>query len=64
MSLFERNETGVAQSKTGASPFLAITLAAGRLSEALRRDSDRYAVHRAESARASRDRREGQLRVS
>lgn len=32
---------------TSAWPFTAITLAAGRLSEALRRDADRHAVHRA-----------------
>ena len=32
---------------TAAWPFTAITLAAGRLSEALRRDADRHAVHRA-----------------
>jgi ribosome-associated translation inhibitor RaiA len=31
---------------TAAWPFAAITLAAGRLSEALRRDADRHAVHR------------------
>lgn len=38
---------------TAAWPFAAITLAAGRLSEALRRDADRHAVPRARSARAS-----------
>ena len=42
-----------------AWPFAAITLAAGRLSEALRRDADRHAVHRARSAGTSRHRPEG-----
>lgn len=32
---------------TAAWPFAAITLAAGRLSEALRREADRHAAHRA-----------------
>jgi ribosome-associated translation inhibitor RaiA len=35
---------------TAAWPFAAITLAAGRLSEALRREADRHAEHRAGSA--------------
>src|SRR5688572_11008810 len=39
---------------TAAWPFAAIRLAAGRLSEALRRDADRHAVHRAGSPRTSR----------
>ncbi len=46
-----------------AWPFAAITLAAGRLSEALRRDADRHAVHRAGLADASRQKLD-QLRVS
>lgn len=45
-------------------PFAAITLAAGRLSEALRRDGDRHAVHRAGSAGTSRRKPEGHQRVS
>ena len=44
---------------TAAWPFAAITLAAGRLSEVLRRDADRHAVHRAGSARTSRHNGEG-----
>ena len=39
---------------TAAWPFAAITLAAGRLSEALRRDGDRHAGHREGSAGTSR----------
>ena len=49
---------------TAGWPFVAITLAAGRLSDALRRDADRHAVHRAGSAGTSRHRREGHLRAS
>ena len=48
---------------TAAWPFAAITLAAGRLSEALRREADRHAVHRAGSAGTSRQKLEGHLRV-
>ena len=49
---------------TASQPFAAITLAAGRLSEALRREADRHAVHRAGSAGTSWQRAEGRLRVS
>lgn len=49
---------------TAAWPFAAITLAAGRLSGALRRDADRHAVHRARSAAASRHRPEGRTLAS
>ena len=49
---------------TAAWPFAAITLAAGRLSEALRREADRHAIHRAGSARTSRQKLEVHLRVS
>ena len=49
---------------TAAWPFAAITLAAGRLSEALRREADRHAMHRAGSAGTSRPKLEGHLRVS
>ena len=49
---------------TAAWPFAAITLAAGRLSEALRRDADRHAVHRARSAGPSRHRVEGHTLAS
>jgi putative sigma-54 modulation protein len=49
---------------TAAWPFAAITLAAGRLSEALRRDAGRHAARRGTSAGASRHRHEGHLRVS
>ena len=48
---------------TAAWPFAAITLAAGRLSEALRREADRRAVHRAGSAGTSRQKPEGHLRI-
>ena len=44
---------------TAAWPFVAITQAAGRLSEALRRDADRQTVHRARSVAASRHSLEG-----
>jgi putative sigma-54 modulation protein len=44
---------------TAARPFTAITLAAGRLSEALRRDAGRHAAWRGGSVGASRHRREG-----
>ena len=49
---------------TAARPFAAITLAAGRLSEALRRKADRHAGHRAGPAGTSAHRAEGRLRVS
>ena len=49
---------------TAAWPFAAITLAAGRLSEALRRAADRHAVHRSGSTGISRRKLEGHLRVS
>jgi len=49
---------------TSAWPFTAITLAAGRLSEALRRDADRHAVHRAGSVGASRHKLESHNRLS
>ena len=49
---------------TAAWPFAAITQAAGRLSEALRRDADRQAVHRARSAGTSRHRLEGHTLAS
>lgn len=49
---------------TAAWPFAAITLAAGRLSEALRRDTDRHALHRARSAGTSRHRLEGHTLAS
>ena len=48
---------------TAAWPFAAITLTAGRLSEALRRDADRHAAHRAGSPRTSRHTPDGHLRV-
>ena len=48
---------------TAAWPFAAITLAAGRLSEALRRDADRHTVHRLESTGTSRRKFQGHLRV-
>jgi ribosome-associated translation inhibitor RaiA len=44
---------------TAAWPFSAITLAAGRLSEALRRDADRHAVRRKGSLETSRHKLEG-----
>jgi ribosome-associated translation inhibitor RaiA len=49
---------------TAAWPFAAITLAAGRLSEALRRDAGRHSVRRGGSARTSQHTFEGHLRVS
>ena len=49
---------------TAAWPFAAITLVAGRLSEALRRDADRHAVHRLGSTGFSRRKLQGHLRVS
>lgn len=51
---------------TAAWPFAAITLAAGRLSEALRRDADRHrhSVHGARSVGTSRQKLEGHPRVS
>jgi ribosome-associated translation inhibitor RaiA len=49
---------------TAAWPFTAITLAAGRLSEALRRDADRQRLHRAGSSRSSPHNLERHLRVS
>jgi len=48
---------------TAAWPFASITLAAGRLSEALRRDADRHAVHRAGAAAPFRHVREGRVRI-
>ena len=38
---------------TAAWPFAAVTDAAARLSEALRRDADRHGAHRTRSARAA-----------
>ena len=49
---------------TAAWPFGAITLAAGRLRQALRREADRRAIHRAQSNGTSRHELEGRLRVS
>ena len=49
---------------TSAWPFTAITLAAGRLSEALRRDADRHAVHRAGPVGTSPYKLDGDKRVS
>ena len=49
---------------TAAWPFAAITLAAGRLSETLRREADRQAARRGGFAGASRHRLEGHLWVS
>jgi ribosome hibernation promoting factor len=49
---------------TAAWPFTAITLAAGRLSEALRRDADRHAGHRDGWTATSRHRPDGHLRIS
>lgn len=46
---------------TAAWPFAAITLAAGRFSETLRRKSDRHSVQRGGSAGPSRQRLDGQL---
>src|SRR5688572_23295791 len=46
---------------TAAWPFAALTQAAGRVGEALRRDADRHSVRRGEPARTSRHRRGGQL---
>jgi ribosome-associated translation inhibitor RaiA len=46
-----------------AWPFAAITLAAGRLSEALRRDADRHAVRRGGQPSASRPGSDGHVRV-
>ena len=48
---------------TAAYPFAAITRAAGRLSEVLRRDADRHAVHRGGSARSSLHSLEGHSRA-
>ena len=48
---------------TAAWPFAAITLAAGRLSEALRREADRHAVHRDGTALTSRHKLERDLLV-
>ena len=44
---------------TAAWPFAAITLAAGRLGEALRRDADRHATHRQASSGISWQELEG-----
>ena len=44
---------------TAAWPFAAITLAAGRLGEALRRDADRHAAHRQASSEISWQELEG-----
>ena len=49
---------------TSALPFAALTLAAGRLSEALRREADRHAVHRGGVSANSRHKREGQIRTA
>jgi ribosome-associated translation inhibitor RaiA len=48
---------------TAAWPFAAIALAAGRLLEALRRDTGRHTEPRGESAATPRHRPEGHLRV-
>jgi ribosome hibernation promoting factor len=48
---------------TAARPFAAITLAAGRLSEALRRETDRQAMHRAGSAGSFRHPLQGHRRL-
>ena len=49
---------------TAAWPFAAITLTAGRLSEALRRDADRHAAHRAGASGPSRQRLDRRLRIA
>ena len=49
---------------TAAWPFAAITLAAGRLGEALRRDADRHAGHRGRPSGSSRHKHERHQRVS